>query len=86
LEEAVSLTKWVRSITIIHQFDNFQATDHAIKQAEKNDTISFNLESEITEYMGEQQVEGVIIQTQKTGEFSELKTDGVFVYLVISLM
>lgn len=81
LEEAVSLTKWVRSITIIHQFDNFQATDHAIKQAEKNDKISFILESEITEYLGEQQVEGVKIQNQKTGEVSELKTDGVFVYV-----
>ncbi|MBT4332094.1 MAG: FAD-dependent oxidoreductase, partial [Candidatus Cloacimonetes bacterium] len=56
LEEAVSLTKWVRSITIVHQFDNFQATDHAIRQAEKNEKISFILESEITAYMGEQQV------------------------------
>ena len=81
LEEAVSLTKWVRSITVIHQFDNFQATEHAIKQAEKNDKISFILESEITEYLGEQQVEGVKIQNQKTGEFRELKTDGVFVYI-----
>ena len=81
LEEAVSLTKWVRSITIVHQFDNFQATDHAIVQAKKNDKISFILESEITEYLGEQQVEGVKIQNQKTGEFSELKTDGIFVYV-----
>ncbi len=81
LEEAVSLTKWVRSITIIHQFDNFQATDHAIKQAQMNDKIQFIMESEITDYMGEQQVEGVRIQNQRTGEFSELKTDGVFVYV-----
>ncbi len=81
LEEAVSLTKWVRSIIIIHQFDNFQAHEYAIEQAEKNDKISFILESEVTEYLGEQQVEGVIIQNQKTGEFTELKTDGVFVYV-----
>lgn len=81
LEEAVSLTKWVRSITIVHQFDNFQATDHAINQAENNDKISFILDSEITEYLGEQNVNGVKIQNQKTGEFSELKTDGVFVYV-----
>lgn len=81
LEEAVSLTKWVRSIIVIHQFDNFQATEHAIKQAEKNEKISFILESEITEYLGEHNVEGVKIQNQKTGEFRELKTDGVFVYI-----
>lgn len=81
LEEAVSLTKWVRSIIIVHQFDNFQAHEYAIERAEKNDKISFILESEITEYFGEQQVEGVKIQNQKTGEFSELKTDGVFVYV-----
>ncbi|RLC53634.1 MAG: pyridine nucleotide-disulfide oxidoreductase [Candidatus Cloacimonadota bacterium] len=81
LEEAVSLTKWVKSITVIHQFDNFQAHEYAIEQAEKNSKISFILESKITEYLGEQNVEGVIIQNQKTGEFSELKTDGVFVYI-----
>ena len=81
LEEAVSLTKWARTVTIIHQFDNFQATEHAIKQAEKNEKISFILESEIFEFIGENTVEGVKIKNQRTGVISEIKTDGVFVYI-----
>jgi len=81
LEEAVSLTKWARTVTIIHQFDNFQATEYAIKQAEKNEKISFILESEIFEFLGENTVTGVKIKNQRTGEISVIKTDGVFVYI-----
>lgn len=81
LEEAVSLTKWAKKITIIHQFDNFQATEHAIEEATKNEKISFILDSEVTEYLGEDKVNGVRIQNQKTAEFSEVSADGVFVYV-----
>jgi len=81
LEEAVSLTKWAKKITIIHQFDNFQATEYAIEQATKNEKISFILESQVTEYLGDEKIIGVKIQNQKTGEFSEISTEGVFVYV-----
>ncbi|MEA1972175.1 MAG: thioredoxin-disulfide reductase [Candidatus Cloacimonadota bacterium] len=81
LEEAVSLTKWVKSVTLIHQFDNFQAHEYAIEQATKNDKISFIMENEITEYLGNQQVEAVKIQNQKTGEIRQISTSGVFVFI-----
>lgn len=36
LEEAVSLTKYASKVTLIHQFNNFQAFEHAVKEAEAN--------------------------------------------------
>jgi thioredoxin reductase (NADPH) len=81
LEEAVSLTKYAKSVTVIHQFDNFQATEHAIKQAEKNEKVSFVMETEIVEFLGDTGIEGVKLENQKTKEIFEMKTGGVFIYI-----
>ncbi len=81
LEEAVSLTKWVKSIKIIHQFDNFQAHEQAIEQATNNDKISFIMESEITEFLGDEKVSGVKIVNKRTGKEDVVNTDGIFIYI-----
>ena len=81
LEEAVSLTKWVNSVRIIHQFDNFQAHKHAIEEAEKNDKISFIMESEVTEFLGDETVKAVKLINKKTNEESTVNSDGVFIYI-----
>jgi len=81
LEEAVSLTKYANSVTIVHQFDSFQASALAIKQAESNEKIKFIMETEITEFLGENNLERVKLQDQKTKEIVEMKCDGVFIYI-----
>ncbi len=81
LEEAVSLTKYATKVTIVHQFDHFQAFAHAIKEAKENPKISFVMESELREVKGNENVESVVIENLKTGERSEMKTDGVFVFI-----
>jgi len=81
LEEAVSLTKWVRSVKIVHQFDHFQAHQHAIDEAKKNDKITFIMESEILEFLGDEKVSAVKVKNNKSGEESVLEIDGVFVYI-----
>ena len=45
LEEAVSLTKYASKVTIVHQFDHFQAFEHAVEEAESNPKINFIMES-----------------------------------------
>lgn len=81
LEEAVSLTKYATKVTIVHQFDHFQAFAHAIKEASENPKIHFVMESELREVKGNENVESVVIENLKTGERSEMKTDGVFVFI-----
>ncbi len=81
LEEAVSLTKYASKLTIIHQFDHFQALEHYVDEAKKNDKISFIMESKIIEFIGDEKLESVKIQNQATQEITEMKIDGVFIFI-----
>ncbi len=81
LEEAVTLTHFASHVTIVHQFDHFQAFAHAVEEAEKNPKISFIMESELRAYIGGEQLEKVRIENLKTGEMQDLETDGVFVFI-----
>lgn len=81
LEEAVSLTRYVTKVTIVHQFDHFQAFNHAIEEAKQNPKINFIMQSRISEINGENRVEGVKIENLSTGELSNFKTDGLFIFI-----
>ena len=81
IEEAVSLTKYASKVTIVHQFDHFQAFDHAVLEAKRNPKINFMMESTITAFNGSENLESVTIKDLKTNETHEFKTDGVFVFI-----
>ena len=81
LEEAVSLTKYATKVTIVHQFDHFQAFEHAIEEARSNPKISFRMESVITAFHGDANLEGVTIKNLKTGELEEFSTNGTFIFI-----
>ena len=81
LEEAVSLTKYASKVTVVHQFDNFQAFEHYVDEAKKNEKINFIMESKIIEFVGDEKLELVKIQHQATKEISEMKIDGVFIFI-----
>lgn len=81
LEEAVSLTKYASSVTIVHQFDHFQAFEHAVAEAKNNSKIDFIMESKITEFVGEDSLKKAKIRNQRTEEISEMEIDGVFVFV-----
>lgn len=81
LEEAVSLTKYASKVTIVHQFDHFQALEHYIDEAKKNEKINFIMESKIIEFIGDEKLEYVVLQDQTTNEISRMKIDGVFIFI-----
>lgn len=81
LEEAVSLTKYAEKVTIVHQFDYFQAYQHAVEQAQNNPKISFMLNAKITRFDGNEVLEKVSIENLKTGDIIEKQIDGVFVFI-----
>jgi thioredoxin reductase (NADPH) len=81
LEEAVSLTRYASKVTIIHQFDHFQAFPHAIVEAEQNEKIDFVLNSKITAFTGEDRLRGVKIENTVTGTSEEREIDGVFIFI-----
>jgi thioredoxin reductase (NADPH) len=81
LEEAVSLTKYASKVTVVHQFDNFQALEYYVDEAKKSEKISFIMESKIIEFIGDEKLESVKIQNQSTNEISEIKINGVFIFI-----
>jgi len=81
LEEAVSLTKYASKVTIVHQFDHFQAFEHAVEEARKNPKIDFVMESAIIAFHGEERMESVDIKDLKSGKVRNFKTDGTFIFI-----
>jgi thioredoxin reductase (NADPH) len=81
LEEAVSLTKYASKVTIVHQFDHFQAFEFAIEEAMNHPKINFMMESTITAFHGGEKLEGVEITDLKTGTKENHAIDGVFIFI-----
>ncbi len=82
VEEAIFLTKFASEVTIIHQFDHFQASQIAQEEALKNSKIKVIWDSEVRKVNGEgHSLRSIMIENLKTKETSEIKTDGVFVYI-----
>jgi len=81
LEEAVSLTKYASKVTIVHQFDHFQAFEHAVKEAKNNPKIDFIMESTIVEFSGKEALEEVKIKNLNSGEVITKIIDGVFILI-----
>jgi len=81
LEEAVALTAYVKKVTIVHQFDHFQAFQHAIDEASKNPKIDFIMESELRTFSGNGSLEEVSLEHLPSGNYSHLKINGVFVFV-----
>jgi thioredoxin reductase (NADPH) len=81
LEEAVSLTKYATRVTIVHQFDHFQAFEYAVEEAKSNPKISFIMTSTIDAFYGNEKLEGVKIRNLANGEVTDFRTDGVFIFI-----
>lgn len=81
LEEAVSLTKYASKVTIVHQFDHFQAFDHAVEEAGNNPKINFIMESTVVAFYGNEKLESVDIKNLKSGKTMNFKTDGAFIFI-----
>jgi len=81
LEEAVSLTKYADSVTVIHQFDHFQAFPHAVEEARRNTKIKFIMESTIAEFQGNESLNGAVIRHLPSGDETKFAIDGAFIFI-----
>jgi thioredoxin reductase (NADPH) len=79
LEEATFLTKFARSVTIVHRRDALRASKIMQDRAFANEKISFRWNSEVVDVLGDAQVTGVVLRDLVTGETSTLPVTGVFV-------
>ncbi|PRY45875.1 thioredoxin-disulfide reductase [Umezawaea tangerina] len=78
MEEATFLTKFARSVTIIHRREEFRSSRIMLDRARANDKIKWLLNTEVLEVLGEGTVSGVKVADTVTGETSEKPFTGVF--------
>jgi thioredoxin reductase (NADPH) len=83
VEEALFLTNFASKVTVVHRRDAFRAEKILQNRLFAHDKIEVIWDSEIADVLGTGNfppaVTGVRLRNVKTGAFSELKADGVFV-------
>ncbi len=85
IEESLFITKFARSVTIIHQFDKLQANKTAQEKAFANPKIKFIFEHEPREFLKEGTgVRKVVIEDLKTKQLKTIECDGVFIFAGMS--
>jgi len=81
ITEAIYLTKLVQKVYVVHRRDKLRAEKINQEHAFANPKISFVWDSVVEEISGKNTVEKVIVRNVKTNALSEIKTDGVFIYV-----
>jgi len=79
LEEATFLTRFARSVTLIHRRDEFRASKIMLERAQANEKITFLTNTQVTAIEGDPKVTGIRLRNTATGEESTLPVTGVFV-------
>lgn len=81
ITEAIYLTKFADSVTVIHRRGELRAAKSLQERAFNNPKIKFVLDSVVEEAHGDEILEGLTLKNVKTGEVSELRVDGCFVFV-----
>ncbi len=79
MEEATFLTRFARSVTIVHRREEFRASRIMLERARANEKITFLTNTQLTAIEGDPKVSGVRLRNTVTGEESKLDVTGVFV-------
>ena len=79
LEEALFLTKFGDSVTVVHRRKELRASKIMQDRAFRNEKITFRWDSTVVDVLGDERLTGLRLRDVNTGEESEIVADGVFV-------
>jgi thioredoxin reductase (NADPH) len=79
MEEATFLTRFARSVTLVHRRDEFRASKIMLNRARDNEKIKFITNSTVVAVEGDTTVTGLRLHDTSTGKESTLAVTGVFV-------
>ena len=79
MEEAPFLTRFARSVTVVHRRDELRASAVMAKRAQEDPKISFAWNSRVVELDGEDSLTGVTLEDTVTGDRRRLEATGLFV-------
>ncbi|NWG07380.1 MAG: thioredoxin-disulfide reductase [Chloroflexi bacterium] len=81
LEEALFITRYASSVTIVHRRDELRAGAILQKRAKEHPKINFIWNTVVTEVLGTEKLEALKLRNVKTGEETILETDGLFIFI-----
>jgi thioredoxin reductase (NADPH) len=79
MEEATFLTRFARSVTIVHRREEFRASRIMLERARNDPKMRWALHSEVVRVNGEGSVSSVTLRDTRTGEERDLPASGMFV-------
>ncbi len=79
MEEAIFLTKFAKSVTVLVRGDALRASKIMGERATKNPKIRFMWNSQVAEVLGDQKISGLKVLNNKTNETTEMPIEGLFV-------
>lgn len=79
MEEATFLTRFARSVTLVHRRTEFRASRIMLERAKANPKIRFLTNAAPIEVLGEGSVTGLVVRDTITGEHTTLAATGMFV-------
>ena len=79
MEEAMFLTKFASKVTVVHRRDTLRASKIMADRAMANPKIEFAWNSQVVELLGENTLQGALLENLVTGERSTLPVTGLFV-------
>ena len=79
LEEATFLTKFARSVTLIHRRDELRASKIMQERALSNEKITIEWNSEVADLVGDEKLSGIVLRDTTTGATREMPVTGLFI-------
>jgi thioredoxin reductase (NADPH) len=79
MEEANFLSKFAKSVTVVHRRDTLRASKIMQKKAMSNPKISFIWDSEVTNVLGDKRVTGLELRNVNDGSTKKVPADGLFI-------
>lgn len=79
VEEALFLTRFANSVTLVHRRDQLRASKIMAERALTNEKIRFAWNTKVNEILGDDKVAGLAVEDTVTGESRVLDVTGVFV-------
>ncbi|MFJ8960192.1 thioredoxin-disulfide reductase [Lentzea sp. NPDC102401] len=78
MEEATFLTRFAKSVTVIHRREEFRASKVMLERARANEKIRWQLNTQVTDVLGDGTVSAIKIKDTQTGAESEMPVTGFF--------
>ncbi|MCI8292868.1 MAG: thioredoxin-disulfide reductase [Hespellia sp.] len=79
LQDVSFLSNYCKKVYLVHRRKEFRGEQHLVELLKEKENVEFVLDATVKELIGEEYIEGVVLNRVGTDETMELQVDGVFV-------